>query len=91
MYANFNLDKSHYDSDMDLIKLQYQYLLYTYKWYIFWTVCFLAIWYRKPDQRTQVFWLKRRLPIFVATLCKTDFKHGTRDEKHDDVMSRNLM
>ena len=31
-------------------------LLYTYKWYDFWTVCFLAIWYRKPDQRAEVFW-----------------------------------
>ena len=34
----------------------YLILSYTYKWYIFWTVCFLAIWYRKPDQRTEVFW-----------------------------------
>ena len=31
-------------------------LLYTYERYIFWTVCFLAIWYRKSDQRPEVFW-----------------------------------
>ena len=28
---------------------------YTYKWNIFWTVCFLAIWYREVDQQTEVF------------------------------------
>ena len=27
------------------------YLSYTYKWYDFWTVCFLAIWYRTPDHQ----------------------------------------
>ena len=32
-------------------------LLYTYHWYDFRTICFLAIWYRKPDQRTEVFWI----------------------------------
>ena len=35
----------------------YFYLLYTYNWYDFRTVCFLATWYRKPDQRTEVFWI----------------------------------
>ena len=35
----------------------YLVLLYTYNWYDFRTVCFLAIWYRKPDQRTEVFWI----------------------------------
>ena len=38
--------------------------LYTYIWYIFRTVCFLAIWYRKPDQQTEVFW-------FHITIHKT--------------------
>ena len=32
-------------------------LLYTYNWYDFGTVFFLAIWYRKPDQQTEVFWI----------------------------------
>ena len=35
---------------------------------------------------------KTRLTLvtcFAATLCKENFKHGTRDGKHDDVMSRN--
>ena len=35
----------------------YLILLYTYNWYDFRTVGFLAIWYRKPDQRTEVFWI----------------------------------
>ena len=40
-------------------RLKYlEFLLYTYKWYIFWTLCFLAIWYRKPDQQTEVFWFR---------------------------------
>ena len=28
--------------------------------------------------------------IFAATLRKVNFKHGNRDRKHDDVMSRNV-
>ena len=28
-----------------------------------------------------------RLPAFVVRLRKVIFKHGTRDGKHDDVMS----
>ena len=28
-----------------------------------------------------------RLPAFAATLRKVNFKHGTRDGKHDDVTS----
>ena len=31
----------------------------------------------------------RQLPVFVATLCIVNFKHGTRDGKYDDVTSRN--
>ena len=30
------------------------------------------------------------IPVFVATLRKVNFKHGTRDGKHDDVMSSNV-
>ena len=37
--------------------ISYQFLLYTYNWYHFRTVCFPAILYRKPDQRTEVFWI----------------------------------
>ena len=33
-------------------------LLYTYNWYDSRTVHYLAIWYRKPDQRTEVFWFQ---------------------------------
>ena len=28
--------------------------------------------------------------LFVPTLRKVNFKHGTRDGKHDDVTSRNV-
>ena len=28
-------------------------------------------------------------PVFAAMLCKVNFKHGTRDGKHDKVTSRN--
>ena len=63
-------------------------LLYTYNTYNFWTVCFLAIWYRKPDQPTDFFsdlvslFFKtrlRQLPVLVAMLRKVSFKHGIRD------------
>ena len=30
-------------------------------------------------------------PVFVATLCKLNFMHGTRGQKHDDIISRNEM
>ena len=40
-----------------LIKVWYLILLYTYKLNDFRTVCFQAIWYRKLDQRTEVFWI----------------------------------
>ena len=32
---------------------------------------------------------KRRLPVFEVALRKVNFKHGTRDGKHDDITSRN--
>ena len=46
------------------IYLSFQLLLYTSQWYmyIFWTVCFLATWYGKRDQRTEVF--RTRITIF---------------------------
>ena len=28
-------------------------------------------------------------PFYRSTLCKVNFKHGSRDGKHDDVTSRN--
>ena len=71
-------------------------LLYTYKWYNVWTVCFLIqkVWsmnwgflipYHYPLKRGL-----RRLPVFAASLHKINFKQGTRDRKHDDVGSRNI-
>ena len=31
------------------------------------------------------------LSVFAATLRMVNFKHGTRDGKHDDITSRNEM
>ena len=55
-------------------------LFCTYKLYSFWTVCFLTMWYKKPDSYHYPLKRgKRRLPVFAATLRMVIFKHGTRD------------
>ena len=45
---------------------------------------------RFSDSVSLSFKMRLTLPVFAATLHKVNFKHGTRDGKHDDVTSRNV-